>query len=75
MTQIMADKSEPLAVARPIGNRVVGNNTDATYAPGTLRVTVAIRLCIKEISDLPKAQKKPLKLKEIPANIQSQIYP
>ena len=63
MRQIITDTREPVAVASPIGNNVSGNIFDVRYTPGTRTKTIAVILCMKDNSDLPHAQKYPLKLK------------
>ena len=70
---MITETREPAAVARPIGNSVPGNIFEARYTPGTRMKAIAIILCINESSDLPQAQKYPLKLKCIPAKTLSQI--
>lgn len=63
ITQIVTEISDPVVVASPIGKSVVGKSFDARYTPGTRAHTIAIRLCRNDNSDLPQAQKYPLKLK------------
>ena len=75
ITQIMTDSKDPVAVASPIGYNVAGKSFDIKKAPGTRTSEIAMMLCKNDSPDLPQAQKYPLKLKCIPANMQSQIYP
>lgn len=70
---MITDNSDPQAVAIPIGNKLAGNSLDVRYTPGILTSKIEVMLCRKENSDLPYAQKYPLKLKCIPANMQSKI--
>lgn len=55
--QIIADSSEPAAVANPIGYSVVGKSFEVKYTPGIRTSTIAMILCKKEISDFWQAQK------------------
>ena len=63
ITHIITERSEPVAVASPIGNRVAGNSLEVRYTPGTRTSVMAMILCRKDSSDRPHAQKYPLKLK------------
>lgn len=57
IAQTITDKSDPAAVASPMGSRVEGNRADARYAPGRRTSKMAIPLCKKESPDFPQAQK------------------
>ncbi len=70
---MITDNREPVAVASPIGNSVFENSFDVRYTPGTRTSEMAMMLWIKERIDFWHAQKYPLKLKWIPANIQSHM--
>ena len=74
MKQIITESNDPPEVASPIGNKLV-NAFDVIYTPGILTSRMDARLCMKDSSERPHAQKYPLKLKWIPAKIQSMIYP
>ena len=62
MRQITTESMEPPDVAIPIGNKLV-NALEVIYTPGILTSKIEARLCIKDSSDRPHAQKYPLKLK------------
>ena len=55
--QIKAESRLPNGAAQPIGNKVSGQNFDASQAPGIRINTIEIELWIKEIIDFPIAQK------------------
>ena len=55
--QMRTDKSDPAAVASPMGSRVEGNSFDIRYTPGIRTSVMAVMLWIKERMDLPQAQK------------------
>ena len=57
ITQMITDNREPVAVASPIGNSVVGNSFDVRYTPGTRTNEMAIILWMKERIDFWHAQK------------------
>ena len=57
MIQTATDSKEPIAVAKPIGNKVEGNSADIRYAPGTRTNTIAKILCKNDKTDFPYAQK------------------
>lgn len=69
------EMTDPDEVASPIGNKLSGNSVEVRYTPGIRISIIAMILCKKESSDLPMAQKYPLKQKWIPAKIQSHTYP
>ena len=71
--QINTESKDPIGAAIPIGNSVSVKYFDASHAIGILAKIIEIKLCIKDIFDKAYAQKYPLKLKCIPAKIQSQI--
>lgn len=62
MRQIITESSDPPDVAIPIGNKLV-KAFDVIYTPGILTSKIDARLCIKDSSERPHAQKYPLKLK------------
>lgn len=70
-TQMAAERAEPKGAAAPMGKSVSGKNSAAKYAPGILTKIMEAQLCKKEINDLPKAQKYPLKEKCTAAKKQS----
>ena len=57
MRHTATDSSEPPAVAKPMGNSVVGKSYEVKYAPGTRTSVTARMLCKNDIPDLPMAQK------------------
>lgn len=57
MRQMMTDTRDPAAVARPIGRRVPGNQSEVKYAPGSRARQREMMLCRNENSDRPLAQK------------------
>lgn len=75
ITHMMTDTREPAAVASPIGKSVAGKSLEVKYTPGTRTSATAMMLCMNDSPDFPQAQKYPLKLKCIPAKMQSKIYP
>ena len=54
---IITEKSEPAAVASPIGSSVLLNIIDVRYTPGTRTITIARILCKNDKPDFPQAQK------------------
>lgn len=71
--QMRMDTNEPVAVAKPMGNKVRGYQREARYTRGIRAVTMETTLCRNEISERPQAQKYPLKQKWTPAKMQSKI--
>lgn len=68
----MTERSEPAGEAKPIGNRVSGNLTEARQDSGMRAQTIDRKLWQNEMIEYPQAVKKPLKQKWMPANMQSQ---
>ena len=62
MRQMITESIDPPAVASPIGNRLI-KAFEVIYTPGILTSKIDVRLCMKDNSDRPQAQKYPLKLK------------
>ena len=62
MRQIITDSIDPPAVAIPIGNKLA-KAFEVMYTPGILTSRIDARLCMKDNSERPQAQKYPLKLK------------
>ena len=71
--QINTESKDPIGAAIPIGNSVFVKYSDASHENGILAKIIEIKLWINDIFDKAYAQKYPLKLKCIPAKIQSQI--
>ena len=70
---MITENSDPHDVAIPIGKSVCGKRSDISHANGTRTSATARILCRNESPDRPHAQKYPLKLKWIPAKMQSKI--
>ena len=71
--QIITENSEPSGAAIPMGKSVSANLFESMYAPGTRTKIIDSVLCRNDNPDFSMAQKYPLKLKWIPANMQSQM--
>ena len=54
---MITDKSEPAAVASPIGSRVSGKRVEVRYTPGMRTSAMATMLCKNESRDFSQAQK------------------
>lgn len=57
ITQTITDTRDPVAVASPIGNSVVGKSFEVRYTPGTRTNKIAMMLCRNDNPDFPQAQK------------------
>ena len=65
------DSNDPAEEASPMGSKVSGKRREASQQSGTRAQRMDSELWINGIMDRPQAQKYPLKLKWMPAKMQS----